>query len=330
MAKDNLTIIIPAYSGLDTIKGVVDSIKNQAEAINTHIIIVIDGPSDTLKEIVSTIDKSKFKSVKIKQFKINKGRFEARYEGALLAGTEKLLFIDDRTEMTKNYLYLINKLGKEHRVIISNILEKNQPNFVSMTMHILRKRLYKSWGDSFQSYNITEDNFDKSAKGTAGLYIDKDTFILAATQFMKQTEVNKSSNDDTKLLRLVLRTTPLFRSSEPTLLYSPRKYWQDELIHIYRRGPMFVDYYLRWSSPYFWYLILLYTLLFISIITAIAFTSLLLWGFISLVVAAFSAGAVIGNRLSDKVSLGLGILCIPIYFVAGIYVGTLKKLVKYN
>ncbi len=325
-SKNNISIIIPTYTGAATLEKVLDSIRRQDESKSVEVVVVVDGPNKQIENILKIYSKeyaNEFQGFTVKRLSKNKGRFTARFEGAKLAKGSSLLFIDDRTELDENYLKIVQKLFGEEKTIISNIVEKDQVNFVSKTLYVLRKKIYKNLGNIFKAYSITEENFDQSPKGTAGFGVKKKLFVDASEVLMSEGGIGQTSNDDTRLLREIVRHNPLYRSSEPVLFYIPRSSWSEELVHIYKRGPMFIDYYLKKGSPYFSHIIALYFLTFFTVFGLIFFTRLsMIIGLIAASIALISCIIIAKGRLS----IILGLLLIPIFFVVGVYKGTLQKI----
>src|SRR5688500_2280908 len=97
----SFSIVLPTYTGMNTIEKCFDSILAQkyTSKLKFEVIVVIDGPSQKLKEITQnyarTFNQKKIEFT-VKQFKANEGRFVARLEGAILAKYNQLLFVDDR------------------------------------------------------------------------------------------------------------------------------------------------------------------------------------------------------------------------------------------
>jgi hypothetical protein len=187
----------------------------------------------------------------------------------------------------------------------------------------IRSRLYKNWGKDFTDYEITEENFDKSPKGTAGLCVKKTYFLESAQEFVStSSEVTTNSNDDTKLLRLIMKRTNLYRSAKPKLVYMPRGTAYSELVHIFKRGPMFVDYYLAKKSPYFSYLIVLYVAAVLTLAVAVMYPVVLLVLIAVYAVVMLCGGLLAKGSSLDKIKVGGGLMVIPLFFGAGIFVGT--------
>lgn len=331
MRKKSFAIVIPTYSGIETITEVLESIAVQPEAKDVQLIIVIDGPNSDLRALVDGFlegNSKRFKSVKIKQFKQNKGRFFARYEGAKLAESSDLIFIDDRTVLKADYLKNLTRLSKNNRAIISTIKEESHPNFISKALYAIRSWVYRNKKENFKPYDITEDNFEKSPKGTAGFCVEKSLFLDASKKFLDEGGATATSNDDTRLLRHIVEATPIHRSPALVLMYAPRAKWVDELLHIYKRGPMFIDYYLRFGSRYFWHLIFVYatsavalTIVIIKPVVLLVFALCLLLAFVVIALVA-SRGPI------DRLKTSAGVILTAASFVGGIYVGTVQRLFR--
>jgi glycosyltransferase involved in cell wall biosynthesis len=322
----NLSIVIPSYTGFSTLPGVLESIRKQKNLKQTEVVVIIDGSHEALENIVNRfIDEygDKFANFIVKQFPTNRGRFMARLKGAELARNDTLIFIDDRTELAGGYLDVMRALSNQHRAIISNILEKVQTNFVSEALYHIRRSVYKNWGEDFEPYGINEVNFDKSPKGTAGLCINKQLFLNAVSACLAEGQMGASSSDDTRLLKQVVRMETLYRSPDPVLLYVPRAGWNEELSHLYKRGPMFVDYYLRPGSPYFVYLLVLYLLPFPIVGMAVIAPLALVYIFATGIILTVGVIIIISSG-QNILRIVAGIILAFISFVAGIYVGSLQ------
>jgi len=331
----NFTIIIPSYTGQEYVAECLDSILSQRgfDDFSFDVVVVIDGPNKELREIIEK-QSLKFKqrgiSFIVRQFKKNKGRFEARQEGARLSKNEYLLFIDDRNLMADNYLGEVIKAKKY--ALIPNVLEGNHPNFIAKTMYYVRKKIYGGmWGSDFESYEITSENFEKSSKGTTSLWINRSLFLDACDEINKHQDNLKTMSDDTKLLRYVIdKKVPIYRSSEAKIYYQPRTSAIAELRHIYRRGPMFIDYYLKPGTRFFWPLLLFYvfvlTILFLAFFAP--FLLLLLIGLVMLT-GLFAVFYTVGFGLT-AISVFAGSIVIVASFSLGLLKGIILKIVGYN
>ena len=60
---------------------------------------------------------------KIKQFKQNRGRFEARIAGVKLASSNQLLFVDDRVRLSKTYFKVLLSIKQD--IAMANAIEED-------------------------------------------------------------------------------------------------------------------------------------------------------------------------------------------------------------
>lgn len=255
VAKPQFSIITPTYTGANFLPSCLEALRRAADGYKYEVIIVIDGPNEVLTSIV--MEQAEIFSqanivCKVHQFDKNKGRFTARLKGAEMAASDTLLFVDDRVTVDSRF---IREILRNKKTTVPNVLETAHKNSISRTLYLLRKKIYgRKWGSEFKEYDITLENFDATPKGTTALLVDRESFICAAKNMQEQYEnANMAySNDDTKLLRILIEMTgPIRKSSKAKIYYNPRPSFRAEAIHLYQRGPAFVDYYFSPSKKYF-------------------------------------------------------------------------------
>lgn len=319
------SVVMATYTGVNTIDAVFESILKQKDpGVEYEVIVVIDGPGKELREKVEQ-NAQKFINKKIsfsiEQFKKNKGRFEARLTGARLAKYDYLLIADDRVEMPDNYFK--NVVSAKEEAVMPDVKEKEAKNFVSMTLYWLRRKVYGDrWNKDFEPYFIDIDNFDKSPKGTAALWVNKKHFIKACEAIIKQTTATKNVNEDTRILRhLVENGIKIYKTSKLRIIYEPRKTAAAELSHIYHRGPRFIDYYLKPGNRFFLPLVLVY----ISIIPAVIV--IVVWPVV--VAAVMLLSLLLSFWVSPSIiklpKILAGVWLVFAFFFAGLVVGLFRK-----
>ena len=165
------TVVIPTFTGLESIDNCLDSILGQEKGeYKFDVVVVIDGPNQALYHKV-LLYQQKFQAHAI-QFKVvlhpvNLGHFEARYRGAREAGSEYILFIDDRVTASPKYFSTI--IAEECDAVIPNVLEGESYNLISETLGLSRRWLYRKYTKASQSVRLTSENFDTVPKGTTSL-----------------------------------------------------------------------------------------------------------------------------------------------------------------
>lgn len=334
MVKKNnaISIIVPTYTGEETIQFTLDSIIEQQKVskINYEIIVIIDGINNELKKVIKQKEEI-FKDNKIPfrahQFANNKGRFEARVKGAELAKYSRLLFIDDRVELEKDYLSKLTTMNEE--CIVPNVIEvEDSLNFISITISAIRKKTYgNKWGNSFDDYYITKSNFEKSSKGTTSLVVEKDIF-LKACQLVKKAYAKKdvkNISDDTKILKEIMLITKkgLLRTSRLKIFYRPRTNFRKQTKHLYERGPKFVDYYLQPGTRFFYPLIIFYIAILVFVVLTLINWKALLVLVISLVFMGLLLSIFLGKGVQERRAVFFAVPVIIVLFSLGLLKGLL-------
>lgn len=322
------SVIVPTYTGEESIGQCLDAILMQKGAFGFELIVVVDGPNLTLRDRVDAA-KEKFNKAKIplriKQFSTNQGRFMARLEGAKLAKFEQLLFIDDRALVEPNYFAALINCNRP--VVMPNVNEVESKNPVSRSLGLLRTLIYgKKHRHAETSYEITSENFEKSPKGTTSLWVRKDVFVAACKAIYAGGD-SREISDDTRLLKaMVEQGNSIYRSSDALIKYKPRSSLKKEIVHIYQRGPRFVDYYLSPGTRFFTPLIGYYLAVCAAVALLILNQTLFLYiavGAVGLIMILIMAAA---KRPKDFIELGIGLPIIVTAFGLGLIKGLFKKL----
>ncbi len=328
MAARKLSIIIPAYSGEKTIYETLYSIFGQKGVKNFEIVIVQDGPKKELTKIISESIKSAPVDVRYQILSKNVGRFEARLKAAALARTDQLLFIDDRVQLANDFISKLNSIKSD--LLIGNVIEKDTGlNIISNTLSQLRKSIYGAqFGKSFRDYYITSDNFERTPKGTASLYINKHLFMDTCSKVASQKSAANSRffNEDTGLMRsLVNSGHKILRTSKLQIYYQPRAGFKESAWHLYDRGPRFVDYYVAPRSRFFIILAGYYLLILSIILFLIFYYRYLLLAFVAMLALDIFVAIAIGKKLGQVFRLVVGLPLVIVIFGAGIIKGTLIR-----
>ncbi len=99
-------------------------------------------------------------------------------------------------------------------------------------------------------------DFDDYPKGTTCFFIKKNILVEANDWFVDNTKDIKTSNDDTLLLRHIAETNTINISPDFWCLYHARSSLKQYNKHVFHRGKVFVDGFLRMDgNKYFWPLI---------------------------------------------------------------------------
>ncbi len=317
----SFSIVMATYTGVETIDDAFTSLLDQNDpGVSYDVVVVIDGPNAALRAKVEQAQEKFLKAgidFKLKQFTKNKGRFEARLVGAKLASHGHILIVDDRVKLPKNFLKYMANANQE--VLIPDVVESDPNNYVSLALSKLRRKIYgQQWGGNFEDFYIDEANFDKSPKGTTSLWIKKSIFIDACNLLQKTENLTAHVSEDTRILKFVVMSgAKIYKTSKVKLVYQPRSKAKEELIHIYQRGPRFLDYYLHPGTRYFAPLILYFVLVMPLLVLAVLHPILILFGLaVSILVALWVSG-----DLKQWLLVWYGLLSIVVCFGTGLWHG---------
>jgi glycosyltransferase involved in cell wall biosynthesis len=331
--KIDFSIVLPTYSGVNTIQHTLDSILTQKTKQNFEIVYVIDGPNDDLRKIVDDsrpMFEDKGIPVTIKQFKKNKGRFIARIEGAKLARSDQILFVDDRIELDKGYLEEL--LSTNSTVSMPSVIEvEEHKRPISLTLRSVRRKLYPNrWGEEFDDYYIDDKNFEDSPKGAAALWMPKSLFIEACDEVSRtQGGSGRYTNEDTRVLKYVVDTGHrILRTSKLRIFYRPRAAFKEEVKHLYGRGPRFIDYYLRPGTRFFGPLIAFYITLIAAIVLLVLLPQLFLLLLIISAVGLLLFTMYLAGISRDAPMVFVGLILIVVAFGSGLLKGAYLKFTK--
>lgn len=264
----SLSVVIPAYNAAPwlpvSIPKTVQAIKN-AGIKDAEIIIVDDGSSDDTAAVGKSLKLDY--PVKVVSQK-NSGRFLARDNGVKHARYEHILFIDTRIFIGEDALkYLVSRLdAKQDRLVWTShvVIDKKANPYARFWEAIT----FISWRKYFAnprecSYGIKD--FDYYPKGTTCFFVPKKIIEEANSWFRKNTRNARASNDDTLLIRRIAETHNINLSPEFFCTYHARTSLKQYKKHVYFRGKVFVDGFLRRDGNRFFWLLVAFLVLSVAI-----------------------------------------------------------------
>jgi glycosyltransferase involved in cell wall biosynthesis len=254
-----LSVVIPAYNAgqwlTQSVPKVAQAIKN-ADISKAEIIIVDDGSSDDTATVARSL-KLPY-PVKVISQK-NGGRFLARYRGVEAAIYDYILLIDTRVFIGENAIrYVTDRLNAEKDTLVwtSHVIIDKKGNPYARFWEAIT---FISWRKYFAnprdcSYGIKD--FDYYPKGTTCFLVPKKTLLEANNWFKKNTKNTKDSNDDTLLIRHIAESHAINLSPNFYCTYHARTNLKQYCKHVYHRGKVFVDGFLRRDgNRFFWPLV---------------------------------------------------------------------------
>jgi glycosyltransferase involved in cell wall biosynthesis len=255
----SLSVVIPAYNAATwlplSVPKVASSIK-KAGIGKAEIIIVDDGSSDDTAAVSRSLKLAY--PVRVIPQK-NSGRFLARCKGVEAASFDYVLFIDTRVYIGENSLkYVADRLDakKDTLVWTSHVIIDKKGNPYARFWEAIT---FISWRKYFAnprdlSYGIKD--FDYYPKGTTCFFVPRKIILEANNWFKDNTRNAKASNDDTLLIRRIAEEHNINLSPNFFCTYHARTNLKQYSKHVYHRGKVFVDGFLRRDgNRFFWPLV---------------------------------------------------------------------------
>lgn len=333
MNKDGFSVVIPSYTGSDQIKDCLKSMLDQNKMPNNfEVVVIADGSKEVYDRAQSMTKMFDAKKVKFRpiQLKKNVGRFEARIAGAEAAKYEQILFVDDRVRLGPSFFKYLEKTNEQ--AIMPNVIELESSNLIAVTINSLRKLIYgEKWGVEYEDYYLGKDNFESSPKGTTSLFIPKKVFLSACQEVRNDLRLTASNriSDDTKVLYHVVNSgNRIFRPGKLVINYLPRSGFREACQHLFKRGPLFVDYYHSPRTRFFPILAGVYLAALAMLATAVFQPIWLFYYLICFIAAMVLAAAIIAKRRQDYFAVLVGLPLVLLIFSAGILAGGFLKLVN--
>lgn len=259
-----VTAVIPTYNGAIWLpKSIprVDVALKRAKLSAAEILIVNDGSTDNTLEVIGQL-KTHFPIRVVTQE--NGGRFVARKTGTNRARYDHLLFVDTRVFIGKNSLkYVIDNYDENSDKVVWNSHVKID-KIGSIYARFWDAIAFVAWRKYFKNprdVSYGADEFDLFPKGTTCFFIPKNVLEKSNDWFEKNTMDLKVSNDDTLLIRNVIESHNINLSPKFWCLYHARPSFRQFLKHVFHRGQVFVDGFLRNDGNRFFYPLIAFLIL---------------------------------------------------------------------
>jgi glycosyltransferase involved in cell wall biosynthesis len=221
-----------------------------------EVIFVDDGSTDSTIAVLEQLSAQcaeHREKMKIVSSGRNEGRFLARYRGAVAAIGDLVLFLDSRNYINSEFTHALKKLITEHQVLIGHVDIDVTRNVYCLYWDRSHRRIFaKHFRDSQRRLWITKENYDQYLKGTTVFVSPRSLFLECCSSFLQDPPLN----DDTVLLKEVVKRQPLLLDPSLRITWVPRENSRDFLKRMWERGPSFVEYHVFKHQGVFFYVVL--------------------------------------------------------------------------
>lgn len=255
MAKPltHFSVIVPVYNGAETLEACLTALTGQDYPRERfEVIVVDDGSTDETAQIAAMF------SVRLISLGSNQGRIVARNTGAQAARFETLVFNDARVIPGSQLLVQVNRRAYQPLMPETDVDDGDRWGYARL-FFLLRSRLYAPYYPAetdAREYMITPENFRAVPKGTGCFVCSRSLWLQS-----QPTVQDRYTSDDTRILRKIVEHRPILRTHAIRVRYSQRAGIGSVLRHVYQRGPLFADFYLRAGGKYRSMYIMVWTVL---------------------------------------------------------------------
>lgn len=326
-----VSAVMPTYNGSSWLPLSIprlDDALRRAKLDDAEILIVNDGSTDDTLEVLKTI-KTHYPLRVVSQ--PNSGRFLARKLGTEEAKFEYILFIDTRIYIAPDGLkFIAEEMARkpERTVWTSHVYLDKANNIYARFWDAITSLAWRKYFSNPRDYSYGLAEFDYFPKGTTCFFVPKAIIQEANDWFAQNTKDLKTSNDDTLLIRRIAGHTNININPQFSCTYHARSNYKQYLKHVFHRGKVFVDGFLRRDGNRFFWAILAFLVGTIALPIILA-----IWPQLILPLLAVGAGAWVAGlittlllRINPKDALSLFLL-LPSFVVsygAGIWAATIK------
>ena len=322
-----LTIILPLYNAGEDVQSLFASLSMQEniDSKKIDILVVDDGSSDATLEYVQKYTPllSDYRSVAVVKNKSNLGLSKTRHIGATTSTAKFITFVDKKTRPDPDYIYSF--LAKNRNIIIGSPYISKQRGIWPRVLSLVRKKLYWPYfNNDFEDVDLDRQAYVKfKNKGGGGAMLVLRKYYVKISS--KQSH-NPNVNDDSKFIEELAAIEPILKTNDARTEYLNRTGHTENVLHLFNRGPKFIDYYFTKDSRFLPFILGL-------IMLPPAFIAIYIYS-ATLVLALFAVGAIAILVLSIYVSEDLtdlysALLILPvslIAFCAGVYKGLFMKI----
>ena len=251
-----ISVIVPAYNASAWLEKSIpktDAAMVRADVKQAEFIIVDDGSSDDTNQIAKKL-KLHFPCKILSQK--NSGRFVARKNGTDEAKYNNILFIDTRVYINPDGIkFLAETIAKQpgRQVWTSHVILNKKSNIYARFWDAITSVAWRRYFSNPRDYSYGLEEFDYFPKGTTCFFVPKDVIKEANSWFANHTKDLKTSNDDTLLIRHIAETNNININPKFSCTYHARTNLRQYIQHVFHRGQVFVDGFLRRDGNRFYY-----------------------------------------------------------------------------
>jgi glycosyltransferase involved in cell wall biosynthesis len=248
----SISVVVPTKDMAEFLPALWESLRSTGVVERAlEVIFVNDGSEDSTHATLERLQLgSDGEKLGIERLPVCRGRFWARYLGAQRARGERVLFVDSRLTLAENFGESITSVAAEHENVIGCVdIDITRSVFCLYWDRSHRRIFARHYRDTKRPLVLTPENFDQYLKGTNVFLCSRDLFLRTCSQF----EGTGLLNDDTFLMKEMVKEAPLVVHPDIRIQWVPRETYGAFLLRLWERGPSFVEYHVfEHQGRFFW------------------------------------------------------------------------------
>ena len=252
MNSIGITLIVPTFNMSSHLEELWKSLQDtRVLEVVDEVVFVDDGSTDSTREVLGRLGPQK---IRVHALAANRGRFWARYEGARVARTGKIMFLDSRCRAASGFSEALAELVPQYTGLMGTVLIDVTRSVFGLYWQRSHEFVFKRHFEAIKNvFELTPANFDRYLKGTTFLVCGREAFVRACEKFASTPLLN----DDTFIIRELVNESPITFHPRLRIEWLPREDAWSFLARLWERGPSFVEYNLfRQRGGLFWATIL--------------------------------------------------------------------------
>lgn len=249
----SIALIVPTYNMEEHLASLWSSIQAGGVLdVLTEIIFVDDGSSDGTASTLKSLTRHQ-SNARVLTLPENQGRFRARQVGATHAQSERLLFIDSRVTLPEGFARTLQTVSRSAANIVGCLDIDTTLNVYCLYWQRTHEFIFsRHYRDTKKPLVLTAENFDQYLKGTTLFLCSRALFLHTCKTFGDVAPLN----DDTPLMRLMVKEQPIVVHPSLRANWVPRGTLIEFLGHLWARGPQFVEYHVVHNKGFFFWIVI--------------------------------------------------------------------------
>ena len=236
-----LSVVIPVRDEAAHLPATIDALLAALDGsgFDAELVVVDDGSSDGSADEARAAADGRIPLVVVRRG--GDGRFIARRAGLEAATGELALLLDARVRLEPDSLRFLHDRTLAGETVWNAHVHVDTDSSFGVFWSLLAELAWRDYFDNPRTTSFGEEDFDRFPKGTTCFLAPRKLLLSAFSTFETHYRDIKLANDDTPILRTVVRRARIGISPEFACRYAPRTTLGRFFRHAVHRGTVFLD-----------------------------------------------------------------------------------------